>query len=98
MVRASSRLSLIKARHRRILRSQGAPCGLSQDEKRQLRRELGRGVPVPEVAEHFGVTPRKVRISARASPMGLNLIDMRLDSIERRSIVRRKPSYTPRKS
>lgn len=53
---------------------------------------------MPEVAEHFGITPRKVRISARASPMGLNLIDMRLDSIERRSIVRRKPSYTPRKS
>jgi hypothetical protein len=90
MVRASSRLELIKARHRRSLRSQGLPCGLTQPEKKELRRELGRGVAVTELAERFGITTRKVRLSARASPMGVNIIDMRLDSLERRSIVRRK--------
>lgn len=57
----SDRAMLIRMRHRRLQRSQGAEqTQLSADEVRAVQKALLAGEPIASVAKRFGVKPRRV--------------------------------------
>lgn len=83
------RLALLRARHRRIQRANGQPSYLPQEDVLEIRKAIGRGEKLEDIAQRFQVTLTRARKCGSSGDM----VNLMMDLKERRSI-NRTPTAT----
>jgi len=85
-----NRIDLIRQRTRRQQRAAGQPVYLAPTEVLGIRQELLAGVPVPELAERYGVSPRRIIRSAKGTALSdrSSLLQTQREMHERRAQAR----------